>query len=105
MTISAVALCPAAVSNAAGTGSPADPVGERVLRRLEATLKPPSRLGIAGSVATPRVGGRGAQTRLPPNPYRALGEGGRYRPRPERHCATGDRIAQTQDVAAPQDEP
>ncbi|MDE2981794.1 MAG: S26 family signal peptidase [Gemmatimonadota bacterium] len=67
MTVSGVALRPAAVSNTAGTGSP-DPVGEWVLRRLEAALVPPSRAGIAGSVATPRVGGRGAQTHLPPNP-------------------------------------
>ena len=55
-------------------------VGKRVLRRLEAALKPPSRVGIDGSGATPRDGGRGAQTHLPPNPYQALGLGGRSRP-------------------------
>ena len=60
------------------------PVGERLLRRLEAALEPPSRVGIAGLGATRRVGDRGAQTHLPPNPYRALGEGGRSPPSPKR---------------------
>ena len=41
---------------------------KRVPRRLEVALAPPSRVGIAGPVATPRVEGRGAQTHLPPNP-------------------------------------
>ena len=53
------------------------PVGERVIRRLEAALKPPSRVGIDGSGATPRDGGRGVKTHLRPNPYQALGLGGR----------------------------
>ena len=57
------------------------PVGERVIRRLEAALKPPSRVGIDGSGATPRDGGRGVKTHLRPNPYQALGLGGRYPPR------------------------
>ena len=48
--------------------------------------------------ATRRVGGRGAQTHLPPNPYQALGLGGRSRPRPRGQCATGDRAARPQDV-------
>ena len=56
------------------------PVGERVIRRLEAALKPPSRVGIDGSGATPRDGGRGVKTHLRPNPYQALGLGGRSRP-------------------------
>ena len=55
-------------------------VGERVIRRLEAALKPPSRVGIDGSGATPRDGGRGVKTHLRPNPYQALGLGGRSRP-------------------------
>ena len=55
------------------------PVAERVIRRLEAALKPPSRVGIDGSGATPRDGGRGVKTHLRPNPYQALGLGGRYR--------------------------
>ena len=72
------------------------PVGERVIRRLEAALKPPSRVGIDGSGATPRDGGRGVKTHLRPNPYQALGLGGRYRlgrcrpysaGRPVRGCA------------------
>ena len=37
------------------------PVGERVIRRLEAALKPPSRVGIDGSGATPRDGGQGCE--------------------------------------------
>ena len=80
------------------------PVGERVLRRVEAALEPPSRVGIAGLGATRRVGDRGAQTHLPPNPYRALGEGGRSQPRLLGQCAMGDRAAEPQDVAAPADE-
>ena len=58
------------------------PVGERVIRRLEAALKPPSRVGIDGSGATPRDGGRGVKTHLRPNPYQALGLGGSLPPRP-----------------------
>ncbi len=58
------------------------PVGERVTRRLEAALKPPSRVGIDGSGATPRDGGRGVKTHLRPNPYQALGLGGCSPPRP-----------------------
>ena len=53
------------------------PVGERVIRRLEAALKPPSRVGIDGSGATPRDGGRGVKTHLRPSPHQALGLGGR----------------------------
>ena len=58
------------------------PVGERVIRRLEAALKPPSRVGIDGSGATPRDGGRGVKTHLRPSPNQALGLGGRSHPRP-----------------------
>ena len=58
------------------------PVGERVIRRLEAALKPPSRVGIDGSGATPRDGGRDVKTHLRPNPHQALGLGGRSPPRP-----------------------
>ena len=46
-----------------------------MIRRLEAALKPPSRVGIDGSGATPRDGGRGVKTHLRPNPYQALGLG------------------------------
>ena len=53
------------------------PVGERVIRRLDAALKPPSRVGIDGSGATPRDGGRGVKTHLRPSPHQALGLGGR----------------------------
>ena len=79
------------------------PVGGRVLRRVEAALEPPSRVGIAGLGATRRVGDRGAQTHLSPNPYQALGLGGRSRPRLRGQCATGDRAAQPQDVVAQAD--
>ena len=79
------------------------PVGERVIRRLEAALKPPSRVGIDGSGATPRDGGRGVKTHLRPNPYQALGRGGRSRHGPSRRCATGDRAADPQDDDAPAD--
>ena len=68
------------------------PVGERVIRRLEAALKPPSRVGIDGSGATPRDGGRGVKTHLRPSPHQALGLGGRSPPRrccPVRHRRPG----------------
>ena len=44
------------------------PVGERVLRRLEAALEPPSRAGITGLGATRGGGAGGTQTRPAPNP-------------------------------------
>ena len=78
------------------------PVGERVTRRLEAALKPPSRVGIDGSGATPRDGGRGVKTRLRPNPYQALGLGGRSPPRPccpVRHRRPGGERTQLQATA------
>jgi len=43
-------------------------VVERVLRRLKAALKTPSRAGIAVSVATRKGRGRGGQTHLPSKP-------------------------------------
>ncbi len=58
------------------------PVGERVLRRLEVALVPPSRAGIAGLGATQGDGAGGAQTRTAPNPQQSLGLPGRSHPRP-----------------------
>ena len=58
------------------------PVGERVVRCLEAALEPSSRQGIAGLGATRRGRGRGAQTRTAPNPQQSLGLVGRSQPRP-----------------------
>ncbi len=58
------------------------PVGERVLRRLEVALVPPSRAGIAGLGATRGGGAGGAQTRTAPNPQQSLGLPGRSQPRP-----------------------
>ena len=51
----------------------------------------------------PQGTGAGAQTHLPPNPYQALGLGGRSRHGPSRPCATAYRAAEPQDVAALQD--
>lgn len=48
-------------------------------------------------------GGRGVSFHLAPSPYRALGEAGRSHHGPNRLCATGDRTAGPQDVAAPVD--
>ena len=55
-------------------------VGERVVRRLEAALEPPSRAGIAGLGATRGGGAGGAQTRPAPNPQQSLGLPGRSQP-------------------------
>ena len=77
------------------------PVGERVIRRLEAALKPPSRVGIDGSGATPRDGGRGVKTHLRPSPHQALGvataSDGAAR------TALAGLSAEAQDAAAPAD--
>ncbi len=74
-------------------------VGQRVLRRLEAARDTlPGR--IAGAGATRRGRGRGAQAHLAPNPYQALGLGGRSHHGPRGQCATGDRAALPQDVVA-----
>ena len=66
---------------------------DRLIRRLEAALKPPSRVGIDGSGATPRDGGRGVKTHLRPSPHQALGLGGRYRPGRHAWCVPADRVA------------
>ena len=60
--------------------------------------------GIDAAVATPGGQGRGVDSHLAPNPYRALGEGGRYRHGPSRWCATGDPATEPQDLAALVDE-
>ena len=49
--------------------------------------------GIDGAIATPGGQGRGVNFHLAPNPYQALGLGGRYRHGPSRWCATGDPAA------------
>ena len=64
------------------------PVGERVLRRLEAapdTL--PGRIACLG--ATRGGGAGGAQTRPAPNPQQAFGLPGRSQPRPSEPCGPG----------------
>ena len=51
--------------------------------------EPPSRVGIIGRERPRGDGGRGAQTHLPPNPYQALGLGGRSRPGQCCPCGAG----------------
>ena len=78
---------PALVGDAEQPG--VQPVGERVLRRLEAALEPPSRVGIAGLGATRGGGAGGAQTRTAPNPQQSLGLVGRSQPRPSERYSPG----------------
>ena len=51
--------------------------------------EPPSRVGIIGRERPRGDGGRGAQTHLPPNPYQALGLGGRSHHRQSGPCGAG----------------
>ena len=76
------------------------PVGERVVRRLEAALEPPSRAGIAGLGATRGVGARGAQTRTAPNPQQSLGLPGRSQPRLRVPCGPSRPDNKAQDLCA-----
>ena len=58
-------------------------------------------LGTAGLGATPGGQGRGVNCHLAPNPYRALGEGGRSQPRPlgpSGHARSGDRTSRRCDT-------
>ena len=65
------------------------PVAELVLRRLEAAVETPFRDGLLVRERPEGFGGRCAQTHLPPNPYQALGLGGRYRHGPSGPCGVG----------------
>ena len=60
------------------------PVGERVIRRLEAALKPPSRVGIDGSGATPRDGGQGCENTPASEPVAGPRTGGSLPSPPQR---------------------
>ena len=77
------------------------PVGERVLRRLEAALDTlPGRIACLG--ATRGGGGGGAQTRPAPNPPQALGLPGRSQPRPSEPCGPDRPDSEAQDRFAQQ---
>jgi len=66
------------------------PVGGQVLRRLEAALDYPSGTDRCPASDPEGAGAEGAQAHPAPNPYQALGLGGRYRHGPSGSCATGD---------------
>ena len=81
------------------------PVGDRVLRRLEAALEPPSRAGIAGAVATRRGRGRGCASTPGLEPVPSPRRGGSL-PSTARaaRAPRANGAARPKDVAAPADE-
>ena len=82
---------------------PLSPCGDQVLRRLEAALGSPSRVGIAGAGATPGTRGEGVKTHSALCRTKPSARGVAPATTLAARSATGGLAAGPQDVAAPAD--